>query len=334
MNLPCGPDGQTRPCVSNGIYLVRDGGDRLAIMFKLGLGMARTEVNLQVIGTSQERAAEVLREIRGLAQERALFRGPGDQLRARGVRPGDGQHAADLPDPAFGGRAQVVLPDELLAGIERQVAGIARHSGRLLASGQHLKRGVLLHGPPGTGKTHTVRYLLGRLPEVTVIAISGQALGQIGEACSVARTLQPAVIVVEDVDLIAEERTARPRRAPAALPAAERDGGAELGRRRHVPADHQPGRPARARARRPARAGRPRRRAAAARRRRATGAAAALPGEPGARRRRPRPGHRADRGSDRAVLARAAAQGGAPRRRGGQRGSGTRTRPSGSPGRS
>ena len=34
MNLPCGPDGQTRPCVSNGIYLVRDGADRLAIMFK------------------------------------------------------------------------------------------------------------------------------------------------------------------------------------------------------------------------------------------------------------------------------------------------------------
>ena len=25
MNLPCGPDGQTLPCVSNGIYLVRDG---------------------------------------------------------------------------------------------------------------------------------------------------------------------------------------------------------------------------------------------------------------------------------------------------------------------
>jgi ATP-dependent 26S proteasome regulatory subunit len=84
------------------------------------------------------------------------------------------------------------------------VAGIARHSGRLLASGQHLKRGVLLYGAPGTGKTHTVRYLLSRLPEVTVIAISGKALGRIAEACSVARTLQPAVIVAEDVDLAAE----------------------------------------------------------------------------------------------------------------------------------
>jgi ATP-dependent 26S proteasome regulatory subunit len=49
---------------------------------------------------------------------------------------------------------------------------------------------------------------------VTVIAISGKALGRIAEACSVARTLQPAVIVVEDVDLIAEERTARPGEHP------------------------------------------------------------------------------------------------------------------------
>ena len=41
-------------------------------------------------------------------------------------------------------------------------SGSGRHRDRLLASGQHLKRGLLLYGPPGTGKTHTVRYLLGR----------------------------------------------------------------------------------------------------------------------------------------------------------------------------
>ena len=39
-----------------------------------------------------------------------------------------------------------------------------------------------------------------------MIIISGPALRAIGEACSVARTLAPALIVVEDVDLIAEDR--------------------------------------------------------------------------------------------------------------------------------
>jgi ATP-dependent 26S proteasome regulatory subunit len=43
----------------------------------------------------------------------------------------------------------------MLENIERQVLGVGRHSGRLRASGQHLKRGVLLHGAPGTGKTTT-----------------------------------------------------------------------------------------------------------------------------------------------------------------------------------
>src|SRR5271168_2969577 len=45
-NLPCGPDGETLACVSNGIYLVRDGAERLAIMCTpSGLGMRRTEMN-------------------------------------------------------------------------------------------------------------------------------------------------------------------------------------------------------------------------------------------------------------------------------------------------
>jgi ATP-dependent 26S proteasome regulatory subunit len=106
------------------------------------------------------------------------------------------------------------LPPDLLEGIERQVLGVARHAARLVASGQHLRRGVLLYGAPGTGKTHTVRYLLGRLPGVTVVLLSGGALGMIAAACSVARTLQPSVIVVEDVDLIAEERDHYPGENP------------------------------------------------------------------------------------------------------------------------
>jgi ATP-dependent 26S proteasome regulatory subunit len=92
--------------------------------------------------------------------------------------------------------------------VERQVVGVGAHRARLLASGQHLKRGLLLYGPPGTGKTHTVRYLVGRTEGVTVIELTGAALHLIAEACSVARTLAPAIVVVEDVDLIAEDRGA------------------------------------------------------------------------------------------------------------------------------
>jgi SpoVK/Ycf46/Vps4 family AAA+-type ATPase len=44
---------------------------------------------------------------------------------------------------------------------------------------------------------------------VTAVILSGGALGRIREACSVARALQPSVVLVEDVDLIGEERMPR-----------------------------------------------------------------------------------------------------------------------------
>jgi ATP-dependent 26S proteasome regulatory subunit len=102
----------------------------------------------------------------------------------------------------------------VLAAVQRQVVVVARHKSQLLAAGQHLKRGLLLYGPPGVGKTHTVRYLTASLADTTVIQLTGNALHLIGEACSVARALAPAMLVVEDVDLIAEDRGMYPGQHP------------------------------------------------------------------------------------------------------------------------
>jgi ATP-dependent 26S proteasome regulatory subunit len=76
----------------------------------------------------------------------------------------------------------------------------------LRAGGQHVKRGLLLHGPPGTGKTLTVRYVAGRSGDHTVVVLTGGGLGMIRPACSLARMLQPSIVVLEDVDLIAQHR--------------------------------------------------------------------------------------------------------------------------------
>ena len=109
---------------------------------------------------------------------------------------------------------QVVLPPGVLETVERHVVFAAGRAARLKAAGQHIKRGLLLHGPPGTGKTHTVRYLMSRLTGSTVIVVSGTALMLIGEATALARRLQPAVLVVEDVDLIAQDRSFGPGAHP------------------------------------------------------------------------------------------------------------------------
>ncbi|MBL1076148.1 ATP-binding protein [Nocardia sp. 2] len=109
---------------------------------------------------------------------------------------------------------EVVLPEGALELIERHTVAIAEHRTELLAAGQHVKRGLLLHGPPGTGKTHTVRYLMNRLSDSTVIVLTGAAMGLIEHAANLARKLQPSVVVVEDVDLIARDRSYSPTGHP------------------------------------------------------------------------------------------------------------------------
>jgi ATP-dependent 26S proteasome regulatory subunit len=103
-------------------------------------------------------------------------------------------------------RADVILPENLLEQIERQTVVFAEHSQRLLESGRSLKRGLLLFGPPGIGKTLTVMYLIGRMPGRTVILTTGRGMGMIQTVAQMARLLAPSMVVLEDVDLIAQER--------------------------------------------------------------------------------------------------------------------------------
>ena len=206
--LPAGPGGVTRNCVQHGLYLVDDSGARLALLVHVREHGPFSEVILDVAGPDAGRIASTLEEIRRLVSERSVFRGQVIAFGAEVLGFGHQVPVTFLNRPAVG-RSDVILPDGVLDTIEQQVLGVARYAERLRVSGQHLKRGVLLHGAPGTGKTHTVRYLLGQMDGVTAVVLSGGALGRIREACSVARTLQPSVVVVEDVDLIGEERMPR-----------------------------------------------------------------------------------------------------------------------------
>jgi hypothetical protein len=202
--LPAGPGGVTRACLQCALCLVADGQHRLALLIQA----VGPEVSVEVACADRGRARQVLEEIRRLAIERNVFRGHVISFGGEVFGPRHQELLSFLERPEVG-REQVILPPDLLERIERQVVGVARHVSWLRASGQHLKRGVLLHGPPGTGKTHTIRYLLGQMPAVTVVVLTGAALNRIAAACSVARALQPSVVVVEDVDLIAEQRDGR-----------------------------------------------------------------------------------------------------------------------------
>src|SRR6266567_2821947 len=69
------------------------------------------------------------------------------------------------------------------------------------------RKGLLFYGPPGTGKTHTIHYLASQLPDHTTLLITAEQVGLLSEYMQLARFLQPAMVVLEDVDLIARSRT-------------------------------------------------------------------------------------------------------------------------------
>lgn len=52
-------------------------------------------------------------------------------------------------------------------------------------------------------ETHTIRYLLGDLTQLTVILLAGPSIQFVSEAAQMALALHPALVVLEDCDLVA-----------------------------------------------------------------------------------------------------------------------------------
>lgn len=212
-HLACGPGGQVMACVRCGLYLVQEGERRLALLLRgAEPDQGMTRVSIQVTSSDPGTAGTAAQLIRELASRHNVFR---NQVLSFGAEVfGHGETLMRFHERPAVTAEQVVLAPEVAQAVHRQVVEVARHKDRLLQAGQHLKRGLLLYGPPGVGKTHLVRHLTSGLTETTVIQLTGNALHLIGEACSVARSLQPAMLVVEDVDLIAEDRGMHPGQHP------------------------------------------------------------------------------------------------------------------------
>jgi adenylate kinase family enzyme len=203
-NVPVDVD-ETLPCMVVGVWLLQEDGNPVVVLMSLGdphRGMDRG-LKLEVMARERDHSVAFLARVRDLAHELNVYRGK--LLSFTFQQWGNfGLQFHRLPDVT---RDDLILPDEDLVAIERHTLGIAAHAERLRAAGRHLKRGLLLFGPPGTGKTFSVMYLCNRMPDRTTILISGQAAPTLGQAAALARSLQPSMLVLEDVDLVAMERT-------------------------------------------------------------------------------------------------------------------------------
>ena len=105
----------------------------------------------------------------------------------------------------------VVLPEKTLEVIKNNVLGLFKHAETFRKFGISMKRGLILHGPPGTGKTQICKAIANEA-EAAVLYVLPSDLqnerGGVRRVTQMAKDLAPCILIIEDMDWIAKYRHA------------------------------------------------------------------------------------------------------------------------------
>jgi cell division protease FtsH len=198
-------------CLKNGLWMGRDKELPFAVMLAPGGRFGfQAGVGVEVAVPTGERGAQFsqdfFRQLEQAISQGRSYRGRVISLEAHHHMMGGGS-SVKVHRLAKVNREDVILPKKTLATLDHNVAGFMAARDALKSMQFQARKGLLFYGPPGTGKTHTIHYLASQLPNHTTLLVTAEQVGLIGEYFRMARFLQPSMMVIEDVDLIARERT-------------------------------------------------------------------------------------------------------------------------------
>src|SRR5205814_658401 len=143
--LPSSPTEQLN-CVKRGLYFLTRQGRPLVIGIRPGssIGLGEEPV-LEVLARQRESAHEALADLLKEAERNNVYKGKAISLeRPRSWRDEVVIHFHDLCPTA---RAAIVLPEDALRVIERNVLSLLKHGETLRRAGRSTRHGLLFHGP-------------------------------------------------------------------------------------------------------------------------------------------------------------------------------------------
>lgn len=196
-------------CLKNGLWLGGDGATRFAAMYVYdtdfqGNGMLRLEIAAMPGATGERATKRILARFDDAIRKAKVLRGRVLSFERNETQGYAGVRVHALPAVA---REEIILPESTLALIDSNIIRYTAQRPALAALGMPVTKGVLFHGAPGTGKTRTIQYIATALRDETMFLVTAAEVEHLRECIALARMLQPAVIVIEDVDLIAEDRS-------------------------------------------------------------------------------------------------------------------------------
>jgi len=204
--------GETLParCLRQGLWLIQDGAVPVALLLSPAFRFGHPEgTHIEIAvppgESGSERSRRLFDELEALVRQTASYRGKVISLESPDRYSG---HQGPLRVHKLRNvqRNEVILPEKTLQLLDRNIGDFVRQRERLSTLGLPIKKGLLFYGPPGTGKTHTIHYLAGQLPDHTTLLVTAEQVALLDHYFQLARFLQPAMIVIEDVDLIARAR--------------------------------------------------------------------------------------------------------------------------------
>jgi cell division protease FtsH len=168
--------------------------------------MHSPEVSAYVTPGAQDRARTVLDRLADRANALNPYRG-----RAVRATYTHGLSLTVIALPPTVTRDKVIVPDGVWAEVDLGVTAVRDHHDLLNAHGLGARRGVLLCGPPGTGKSAVSAVIASEVVgDFTVIYVEAKAGAQLLTAVveEAQRLGGPVLLVLEDVDLWCQDRSA------------------------------------------------------------------------------------------------------------------------------
>ncbi|MDD5402797.1 MAG: ATP-binding protein [Dehalococcoidales bacterium] len=195
VNLDCT---SRKNCLIDGKLLVNRGDEHFVISVDINLKWLAS-VTVEGAASSQSTVQEMIKRIEALAKELNFYRGTKIEFTGR-------IHFLNRKDKNWD---SIIVDPSIKQEIKANTTGFLARMEIWNKLGIPPKRGVLLVGEPGTGKTIICKALMSEAENITGINANAYGLAEddyLTELYELAEDLAPCLVFLEDIDLIGQDR--------------------------------------------------------------------------------------------------------------------------------